>query len=1027
MADYRRFLDLNLGHAGILTYIPSDDPENGPGILHTTRLTSKAPDFKMTGSSAELYPPSKDTVTRSQCKSWTERREQERWLSTYQPELFVGGGDAILKFLKQDSDQPEETKVTGNDGSLLALGEMTDFRVPSETKGTPLLAVATGKTGELLRLARIDESKWQWGDDHDAFVHLSVTDPALKEEEAIWAGDGLPILNVKSATTHWKTGSIRWLLVQTQNSVTILQPEYHPVPIPDSANPGMPPFRAPSFIAPTPLITLSHQETGGYELSSVCFNPPSAASPPQIAVIDQRGYWSIWEVLGTWQVGKKTVRLSLFKCGNIIDGFMPSLPQQSRYTLQRHGILPFGASDSPDEPTVSVNRDEAIRRSAKPSRHMLLWNSLRIDIIDLEKSSRLPKVDILKSSRTKPDFILDIQSSPANRNHVFVLTARQVIWLDLLPELTDPKQARKPRILLTCSHAGLGNADSKMSLCQTSGNDPFETLVLIYGASLNQVAVYRFSLCRETLLPQWHRHITCLCRDNDKLSSKRPQFISILPSWVESSLVPQEPGPGAKYAREKVEFYQVTIVEEDLSVQYCICASSTDPNLNVALPTFRIGSTRLEQRQYWRKRRRRYLRRLQNAFVIPDGMTDRELESLVQPPMAERDYEVGRLGGGEDEHCDEGDEDSCRPVTTSKLELISQTIASELLSAVDHGQCVLPSELIGLVQGTIDRGLAKGSQPLISWMQLFPEVSQVVPCNDTGEGSEANIEKLLENAVDPVIITQLRRRPVNEPPTSLLEYPTLLRQFSELWLDPVASLLSEEMQQVRKTWVCETARDYFLSSYGVLVQSVPLFGQFGAEAAEEADGFPASTRRCAWSAQTTPRIASSSPLQSRSASPGDDSVGAAFRRLQLLAPTLKPGPLGSLRQAKVLSYWPTERGVDTDDYVSSVALATEEKFSHAKERLRRIEAKRKAQAEKYALPSLVRQGFPPSDDVGEGESVFERRQRPTQILSSQQGIAQGSSQSQGFAGPSMTMSQPVSGAFGDRKKVKKGRRKSGFR
>ncbi|GAO17680.1 hypothetical protein UVI_02058470 [Ustilaginoidea virens] len=832
----------------------------------------------MTGSSAELYPPSKDTVTRSQCKSWTERREQERWLSTYQPELFVGGGDAILKFLKQDSDQPEETKVTGNDGSLLALGEMTDFRVPSETKGTPLLAVATGKTGELLRLARIDESKWQWGDDHDAFVHLSVTDPALKEEEAIWAGDGLPILNVKSATTHWKTGSIRWLLVQTQNSVTILQPEYHPVPIPDSANPGMPPFRAPSFIAPTPLITLSHQETGGYELSSVCFNPPSAASPPQIAVIDQRGYWSIWEVLGTWQVGKKTVRLSLFKCGNIIDGFMPSLPQQSRYTLQRHGILPFGASDSPDEPTVSVNRDEAIRRSAKPSRHMLL-----------------------------------------------------------------------------------------------------------------------------------------------------PQFISILPSWVESSLVPQEPGPGAKYAREKVEFYQVTIVEEDLSVQYCICASSTDPNLNVALPTFRIGSTRLEQRQYWRKRRRRYLRRLQNAFVIPDGMTDRELESLVQPPMAERDYEVGRLGGGEDEHCDEGDEDSCRPVTTSKLELISQTIASELLSAVDHGQCVLPSELIGLVQGTIDRGLAKGSQPLISWMQLFPEVSQVVPCNDTGEGSEANIEKLLENAVDPVIITQLRRRPVNEPPTSLLEYPTLLRQFSELWLDPVASLLSEEMQQVRKTWVCETARDYFLSSYGVLVQSVPLFGQFGAEAAEEADGFPASTRRCAWSAQTTPRIASSSPLQSRSASPGDDSVGAAFRRLQLLAPTLKPGPLGSLRQAKVLSYWPTERGVDTDDYVSSVALATEEKFSHAKERLRRIEAKRKAQAEKYALPSLVRQGFPPSDDVGEGESVFERRQRPTQILSSQQGIAQGSSQSQGFAGPSMTMSQPVSGAFGDRKKVKKGRRKSGFR
>jgi RNA polymerase I-specific transcription initiation factor RRN6 len=51
---------------------------------------------------------------------------------------------------------------------------------------------------------------------------------------------------------------------------------------------------------------------------------------------------------------------------------------------------------------------------------------------------------------------------------------------------------------------------------------------------------------------------------------------------------------------------------------------------------------------------------------------------------------------------------------------------------------------------------------------------------------------------------------------------------------------------------------------------------------------------------------------------------------------------------------------------------------------------------------------------------------PAQIMSSQQG-APGSSQSQGLFGPSIAMSQPVSGIFGDRKKAKKNKRKSGFR
>jgi len=47
MAEHRRFADLNYGHAGLLTYIPSEDPENEPGELHTTRALSSC---KLPGS-----------------------------------------------------------------------------------------------------------------------------------------------------------------------------------------------------------------------------------------------------------------------------------------------------------------------------------------------------------------------------------------------------------------------------------------------------------------------------------------------------------------------------------------------------------------------------------------------------------------------------------------------------------------------------------------------------------------------------------------------------------------------------------------------------------------------------------------------------------------------------------------------------------------------------------------------------------------------------------------------------------------
>lgn len=259
-----------------------------------------------------------------------------------------------------------------------------------------------------------------------------------------------------------------------------------------------------------------------------------------------------------------------------------------------------------------------------------------------------------------------------------------------------------------------------------------------------------------------------------------------------------------------------------------------------------------------------------------------------------------------------------------------------------------------------------------------------------------------------ISVIQLRRHSPKEPSEMLISLSDIRHHLSDLWLDPVADKLPKDLQQRRRVWVLELARDLFLSTCGVMVQDVPLLGPVDPDAMKDTQRSVPSSTSIPSSPAASQSIASSPPV-STATSPPD----AAFQRLQLLSPSLRPGKLGAIKQASILAYWPTERGVDTKEYISSVAAASDRQFDDARARLRKMEAKRKAQSEKYRRPAFMRQGFQESS-AGE--------QAPAHALSSQ--LAPPSSQTQGVP---VTMSQPVSGAFGDRKKVKKGKRKSGFR
>ena len=301
-------------------------------------------------------------------------------------------------------------------------------------------------------------------------------------------------------------------------------------------------------------------------------------------------------------------------------------------------------------------------------------------------------------------------------------------------------------------------------------------------------------------------------------------------------------------------------------------------------------------------------------------------------------------------------------------------------------------------------------------------VSSFIPAEEIAEATQG---LLLSVASDQTVVTQLSKHQSGEPEGRLGSFLQLHNHLGSIWLEPWRHRLSDQDVRTRENWVADLARDLFLSSHGIAVQDVPLFrsgrqlpGEDSQESMPSSLPIPSSQ-----ASMSTPPPSSPSSITSSAAEPDE-----VFQRLQLLAPSIRPGSLGAKKPASVLSLWPSERGAGIEDYVSSVAIASGKKSDPARQRLQKMEAKRKAMIDKYKPLPAMRQEI--SERRAKGERMSSPLRRPqahTQIMSSQQ--APGSSQSQGP--PVITMSQPLPGVFGgDRKKVKrekKTKKKSGFR
>jgi RNA polymerase I-specific transcription initiation factor RRN6 len=670
-------------------------------------LKTQDPRFKQIGSSAELYPPSKKGLPpQTHAKLSAERNLQRRWLLKSHPEAFMGNevlSELLTDDLRRfpDADEPSATQA------LLAIGEISDFSIPSKPRATRILAVATGNSGESLRLAHVEDSEWIWDEDTDSVLHLSVLDSVDNFEEAIWSSDGLPISQIKFVSDNSTSDPIRWLLVQKQTSTVILSPRYdkHPRTRGRSKQQTVSPTEL-SRINPNPLVTLRHQETGGNAHIDVAFNAPADGRPPQLCVMDECGYWTLWNVIGKAGWGSGSWRLSLCKCGHIFEGSLQGIPSTSLYPATRHGAFFVGTSQAggEEDPFSGFESQEgSLRRSA----HLLAWNAERIEIMDVRTDALLAKLDII-TTEVKHGRILDVQASPVSQNHIFVLTTRYVIWVDVFFTSPGSESGFQPLALLTCPHLAVSHEGLKLSVGPVSDNDAVTSMLFVYATKEAQASIFWFRL-EEHGLPEWHRQIAPLLPSR-KSNEPPVQLITFQPVRLECS--EDAEGIGAKYQEEGGQFYQGMILDDNLGLKYCMGYSSKNPVVSASLPTTRLGWTKPDQHRKWRRKRERILRHMGSHFVVPDHMLhlDRQLV-----PWAPPNYDETRPDElGSDPHRNAVVSGSLR----FNVEQLAGVLRESMYSSTSQRFTGISVALVDTIQGLIQHGHMAGTLPLRTWYEV---------------------------------------------------------------------------------------------------------------------------------------------------------------------------------------------------------------------------------------------------------------------------------------------------------------------
>lgn len=979
MAEKERCAGIGHGYLGPLTYNTSNEKVASIGEMETLRTVTDIPQFIVSPSSTVVYPPARSSKSLETGLEDTKRR-QARWMLQGCPISLTAYGsyhDALSQGLL--SAKEADRHVASR--SLLVFGEMDDVSQGAKARSIPFVAMATGASGEALRVASLQESKWQWDRASDTSISQRVADPLEKESQIIWTSDSLPIAKIKYVSGRSVQGPARWLLVQKKHYIVILKPEYHSVASRREQFTQAIAGDSMSLITLSELLRL-HTSDNGNPYSDCVFGP-MAGDDSWMATIDVTGSWMLWDLGGRHNVSHHTFRLTERKSGCMVpDSTHATTPGDG--TQQNNLLLCWPHVES-DVDSDSDEPEDEVFRTLKSNAVILIWSNRTLEAISPQSGSVLTR----QASLWKPDAkteITDIQLSPIAGGEIFILTTKSLIQGKIV---LRSDYACSLRIMATISHNGI-IPRSTLASCRAERMQHDAVLVTFLDSSAHQWHVYTFyaSKNKVTCSTYCRQVISIPCQ-----KAKDPQLhqIAILPLPFDRAK------EDTLLDYSKVQFFQVSLLGEDLQLRQCLLAGTLE-RIGISFPTIRKNWDLPTLRRKWKRQHKFFRDHAQGMFILPDNVTDTVLESLF-PLERPFDLSVARLSPTAKT------ETVQKRLNYTRCAMLFGDMIKECLSI---GEVGIHRQLLDSITHLATTNLGFDGLPLTQWSDV-----ESGACGTYDKTLEEHFDMILagiQKIDDRVILLPLRRAARG----SLLAPADAKRILGDMWSRPLNRKLTTRAKEYSGIWVSRVCRDLILASGGLSVR--PLQADITDDESNRRVQLPPSSQ-----------LASSSqavvPSQNWETSSQTSSAGAAsaVSRLRHLARGIGEN-ITLTSSAHLLKFWPDEPGADLEGYVSSVTMATDDKFRDARERQLRREARRKSHAEKYNRLSTIRQSLPRTDPEIQATPV---RPVPVQIMSSQQRPIE-SSQINPTTGPAFTMSQPLAGPFGDRKK-KKPKRKSGFR
>ncbi|KAK4172555.1 RNA polymerase I-specific transcription initiation factor RRN6-like protein [Triangularia setosa] len=615
------------GLVGRLSYTPAHH-DGAIGGLRRNRVEDETPRFQQVTPFSQWCPPTKVAApTPNLGGPWRIARSQGNWLTEYLPEASITEEELEGLFLEEIASSKESTESSlVSASSLFSIGEIADVRRGSKVDAAlSMMAVSSGVSGNTLRLISLARKEWLW-EDSDVTAQTKAPDARFEGE---WCQDAVPISLIKFAISASgsknKQGksidTIRWLLVQKESSTTIYEPEVRDLPMP---TPGLAAASGPaSQIFINPLATIPITQTGGNPQTDLCFiRQPDQHTIPQLVIIDQCGYWSIWDIIGRRDVRPKTLTPVLRMCGNMLSGSIPKLPSSSASQGKPHRVifleveLHGSASDEvdpPRKPFLLLNTDQALQ------------------FFDIESKTVHPVP--LPSFGTDHQRIMEVAPARLHPAQFFVLTNKSLLWVAVKKGADDTV---KPDFLAICPHQK-DSTDPTLRIEVSAGtfvNNVPACFVCVWSSQDTEMNIFWFILPEPGTLVRYQRVLVSL---------KSPSHfvgLGILPVGRKLGKSDNVTPSGRRMRDAALKFFQFLTLSQDMEVGSALCVWSDDRSVEVPNPEVVDKGSRSKGTE------KQLQDHLGKKLVVPDGfdeLTALEERKVEEPGLGEKKLQMPKL------------------------------------------------------------------------------------------------------------------------------------------------------------------------------------------------------------------------------------------------------------------------------------------------------------------------------------------------------------------------------------------------